>query len=168
MSWPEIEQSRASSLEPLSDIAGWALLRFSLWRQELALSGGGGPMAWLLLTILIGWMVWKAAALARASRRAAKRGEEPPAARGTDSEFYRIEDHLGRAELGRKRWEAPAAWVERIAEGLGETKSARLRSLAALHSRYRFDPRGLSAAERASLKAGVSDWLALDGDRIRG
>jgi hypothetical protein len=159
-SWPEVERSRSSLLEPLSDLASWARLHISLWRARLAQSSGRGPAAWLLLLALTAWIFWKASALLRASRRAPGESVNATVASGADSEFYLIEDRLARSGLGRQPWEAPAAWIERISAALGAAKTEPLRPLLRLHYRYRFDPRGLDSSERQALKAGTRDWIS--------
>ena len=159
-SWPEIERSRSSFLEPLNDRLSWARLRFALWRAGLARSGGHGPAAWLLLSALTAWIFWKAAAVFRASRRADRESESAPVFSGADSEFYEIEAHLGRSGFARGSSEAPAAWIERISTELGSSAAAPLRPLLRLHYRYRFDPEGITAAEREELKAGARGWLS--------
>ena len=159
-SWPEIERGRGSFLEPLSDRLSWARLRFSLWRVKLTESSGRGPAAWFLLLGLAAWIVWKASAVLKASRRADRERGSAAAAAGADSEFYEIETLLDRAGLGRRPWEAPAAWTERIASDLNAAAAAGLRPLLRLHYRYRFDPEGITAEERRELKAGTADWLS--------
>ncbi|MBI3551409.1 MAG: transglutaminase domain-containing protein [Elusimicrobia bacterium] len=165
LSWPEIEQGRASRLEPLSDMVSMLRLRVSLWRWRAAASTGRGrgPLAWLLLLALAGWFFWKASALFKASRSAPGEFAALPAPSGVDSEFYLIEERLEKSGLGRRPWEAPAAWVERIASDLGASRTEPLRLLLSLHYRYRFDPEGISGEERKALRTGSRDWLSAAG-----
>ncbi len=71
---------------------------------------------------------------------------------GLDSEFYQIESRLAACGVLREPGEALADWLERA---LSEPSVAELRpvlqQLLRLHYRYRFDPHGLSEAERKSL-----------------
>ena len=45
-----------------------------------------------------------------------------------------------------------AAWLERIAPNIPSTKQQTIHEALRLHQRYRFDPDGLSAAERSRLR----------------
>jgi len=65
---------------------------------------------------------------------------------GEDSEFYAVEKSLPRREAS----ETHAAWLERIEKSLNDAQP--LREALPLHQRYRFDPDGISAAERDRLR----------------
>jgi protein-glutamine gamma-glutamyltransferase len=92
-------------------------------------------------------------------QRRRRRGDKNAAARravewpGLDSEFYEIEKLLAQRGLPRGRNEALADWLERAAAdpSLADLKSP-LRDLLRLHYRYRFDPKGLSGADRDELR----------------
>jgi hypothetical protein len=159
-SWSDVEQSRGSRLEPLSDLISWARLRAARLRSRWSQSDGRGLTAWLLLLALAGWIFWKASALVKDSRRAAGASAGAPAVRGADSEFFAVEKELARAGLGRRSEEAPAAWLERIADAVGAAEIAPLRALLALHYRHRFDPVGLRPDEREELRRSAESWLA--------
>jgi hypothetical protein len=51
------------------------------------------------------------------------------------------------------------AWLARVARQHAGISVAPLQDLLQLHYRYRFDPDGLSAAERARLATGARNWL---------
>jgi transglutaminase-like putative cysteine protease len=157
--WPGIERERGSAFEALEDLFSWAGLGLVRFRVRLAGADGRGPLAWVLLLALAGWTAWKGVSVARASRRAAGRDGDGTAVAGSDSELYVIEARLGREGLGRRPEESPAAWIERIAADLGSAAGP-LRALVRLHCRYRFDPLGISAAERGELRSGARVWLA--------
>lgn len=158
-SWGDVEQSRGSRFEFLSDLTSWASLHVSRWRSRLSQANGRGLTAWLLLLALAGWIVWKASALVKDSRRVDGEKSSARAMRGADSEFFAIERYLGRAGFGRRPEEAPTAWLDRIEDVVGAEKVSPLRPLLALHYRYRFDPAGLSAEERAELRGAARAWL---------
>jgi hypothetical protein len=157
--WGEVENARASRLEFLGDAAAWAHLLLAGGRVRLARSGGRGLVAWLALAALAGWIIWKAIGLIRSSREAA--GADAPArgVAGADSEFFAVAKRLELAGLGRRPEEAPASWIDRLEAAVGAAKVAPLRPLLALHYRYRFDPLGLSADERETLRRSVAAWL---------
>jgi hypothetical protein len=78
--------------------------------------------------------------------------------RGTDSDFFRIESHLRERGHVRAPQEVTPQWLARLAAA--DVDTAGLAELVALHYRYRFDPEGLAAEERAALAARVEEWLA--------
>jgi hypothetical protein len=63
--------------------------------------------------------------------------------------------------LQRYPWEALSIWLNRIERTAGPTVPLDIprRSLA-LHYRYRFDPRGLSASEKSRMTSMISAWLS--------
>jgi protein-glutamine gamma-glutamyltransferase len=135
----------------MSDTWWWARFQFSKLRwgqthlREYIFIGLLPVLALLLFQIV------------RQRRR--RRGDKNAAARravewpGLDSEFYEIEKLLAQRGLPRGRNEALADWLERAAAdpSLADLKSP-LRDLLRLHYRYRFDPKGLSGADRDELR----------------
>jgi hypothetical protein len=81
--------------------------------------------------------------------------------KGGDSEFYRVEQRLTEQGLGRRAHETSQDWLARLESGATLDTSS-LVEMAELHNRYRFDPLGLSEAQRALLKDAASTWLALN------
>ena len=71
---------------------------------------------------------------------------------GADSELYLVEQALARKGLGRAAAETVTGWLARIGAALPAGCDGRLREVALLHYRYRFDPAGLPATERAVLR----------------
>jgi hypothetical protein len=76
---------------------------------------------------------------------------------GLDSEFYAVERSLARRGLERQAAESVGAWLNRI-RGRAANPD-KLRRLASLHLKYRFDPQGLTADERDGLRADASEYL---------
>jgi hypothetical protein len=108
--------------------------------------------------ILIGLVPVLLLLLIQILRQRKKRGEVKGAGRrmvwpGLDSEFYQIEKQLAGRGMIRGANEPLAEWLERAAAdpSLADLK-APLRALLRLHYRYRFDPNGLSEANREELK----------------
>jgi len=159
-SWGAVEDARASRLEFLGDAAAWAHLILATGRVRLARSDGRGLVAWLALAVLAGWIIWKAIGLVRSSREAAGADAPGLGVAGADSEFFAVARRLERAGLGRRPEEAASSWLDRLEAGAGSAKVAPLRPLLALHYRYRFDPLGLSADERETLRRRAAAWLA--------
>lgn len=151
--WSQVEAARAPMWQPLRDALSWARERI---RRELR--GGASEFlrrrgVWVLLPLLT-FLAWRIAADLRGARLRRRVPATPPAP-GSDSEFLEIERRLAAQGVGRRPWETIDAWLERLAALPGRAEAAgALRPLAALHERYRFDPRGLNAAERLLLAEG--------------
>ncbi|MBU2573426.1 MAG: transglutaminase-like domain-containing protein [Elusimicrobia bacterium] len=160
-SWSDAEKSRAASLEPLRDFGSW--LKFGALR---ALWGSAGErlrrqLVWLLLPAGL-WLVWKfrkgLGRLTLNRLRGIKDAAVP--VQGWDSDLYKVEKRLRAKALGRRPWEPFTAWARRVGPSLrDEAAASRLKALAALHDRYRFDPAGLGAGERETLKNGAETLL---------
>jgi len=72
---------------------------------------------------------------------------------GADSEFYQLEQRLAARGLRREIGETLTPWLARtMREPAFRTISQPLHDLVELHYRYRFDPQGLSRAEREKLR----------------
>jgi transglutaminase-like putative cysteine protease len=156
-SWNRLEAGRASWFEPLSDFWSWLRYQFSQWRWGQ--SGLRQYLLWLLIPLAL-VLLWR---IFFRKRRIPPETTGDAAwvqthLHGSDSEFYFIEHRLGRRGLARFPGETLTAWCLRIEpamDGAGES----LRSIIALHYRYRFDPQGLAPADRQSLNTLVLDWL---------
>ena len=157
--WARTEQQNASFWEPLTDRWSRAWFAFSKWRWY------GGTGEWqnyflLALIALIALLAWRLLSQQRRRRRDdGVLAGESLAWPGLDSEFYRVEARLKDAGLGRREGETFADWLGRI-EPLTTIPLAPVKHLLGLHYRLRFDPAGLSEAERVTLRNDVSAWLA--------
>lgn len=157
--WARTEEQNASFWEPLSDRWSRAWFAFSKWRWY---GGAGEWQNWLLLALLglVALLAWRLLARQRRQRKSlVELSPESLHCPGLDSEFYHVEARLGELGLGRREGETFADWLTRI-EPLATQPLAPLRALLALHYRLRFDPTGLSEAERVALRSGVGAWLA--------
>ena len=107
-----------------------------------AVVGGAG-----VLVALLAFFIWR---LFRGKRAAAQASLGGPARTfaGADSEFYAVEACLG----SRAPHESLGEWIARLAPTLDATVREALAALVPLHYRYRFDPRGIDAAERRTLR----------------
>jgi hypothetical protein len=160
-SWVATEAARATSWEKVSDAWSRVWFEFSKWRW------GKGEwkryLIWLVIP-LIGLTVWRLMTQkqwSRARQKAAANGSVL-AQLGLDSEFYLIEQKLLELGLGRRDGETLAAWLARVGRegGIG---TAGLTELLTLHYRLRFDPAGLSAAERVALRSEAMEWVGRNG-----
>ncbi len=150
--WADADQSESSILEPVHDLWSFAGFLFSRWRWSEEDNGIGRYAAWLLIPLVL-LLVWRLYSRRRVGRGATAPPPAPTFVRpGQHSEFYLIAERLRAAGLGRQGDEPPSAWFERI-------HATDLAQILDLHYRYRFDPSGLSAIERAKLSAQADAWL---------
>jgi transglutaminase-like putative cysteine protease len=150
--WAETERSESSFLEPAYDLWSFAVFLFSKWRWGEDDNGVGRYAAWLLIPLVL-LLVWRLYSRRRVGREPAASGPAVAVVRpGQDSEFYLIAERLQSAGLGRRPTESQSAWIDRI-------HATELAPILNLHYRYRFDPTGLDATERAALRAQTEVWL---------
>jgi hypothetical protein len=72
-----------------------------------------------------------------------------------------VERRLGQLAFPRAPGESLTRWLTRVETARPPgVATAALSALLVLHYRYRFDPAGLGAAERAALDSGSRAWLA--------
>jgi hypothetical protein len=155
-SWVAVEGRKASFLDTLSDLRSWLGLQFEklFWRQANLRQ----YVLWTLspvIMVLLYYIIFQRRAKARAAAKKVA-AEAPVIWPGHDSAFYRLEHALATRGLPRQPPEALADWLERaLAEPALVELRAPLRELLRLHYRYRFDPPGLSDAEKTSLVTNV-------------
>jgi transglutaminase-like putative cysteine protease len=168
--WAAIENETASWWSPLADLWSWTRFRLS------QLGGAGGEErttlimigAALLVGLWFGWRLYRQRQLMVYGKRGPAAGGNAPA-QGTDSELYLLERALAQAGLGRAPGETVLMWLSRIEARLPEElRGAGAGEIAALHYRYRFDPAGLTSAERERLRertlAALTLWSTRAGN----
>jgi hypothetical protein len=136
---PDWFAEEASSLAPLwekvADFFRWAAYRWSQREEFEASDAWWGVLA--ALVALLGWRLLRGKRVARGGAAAVVERAYP----GRDSELYEVLKPLPPREPG----ETLSAWLARVAPG-------RFDEALRLHQRYRFDPAGISAQERARLR----------------
>jgi hypothetical protein len=160
-SWTGTEEAAASSWQPMYDLWSWLVFRVSQWRWHEIGDWLSRRIAWLLVPIVLifAWRLFLAKRVVRpeAARRPSAEAHKWP---GHDSEFYLIERRLSDIGLGRHPWEPVSNWVRRLRIAHpGVMWTDPLGSIASLHSRFRFDPLGVSETEREALRAMARSWL---------
>jgi hypothetical protein len=158
-SWVKAEGEKKSPFQFLSD--AWSGLGFQLAKLRWGQTHLRQYILWALvpvLALLLYQIIFR-------SRRQRLRGKTTGAETandwpGLDSEFYEVERQLSRRGAARRPEEPLSAWILRVAEqpafaGFENT----LRDLLRLHYRLRFDPAGLSAPERETLRSGARACL---------
>jgi transglutaminase-like putative cysteine protease len=160
--WATIEEAATPGYKIISDL--WSLCRFKLSQglAHLRRSGQIKHLWWLIIPLA--FIVVRR--LLRIKRSQGLDAGEPAGAgagvvaAGSDSEFYSIEKTLTNSGLVRHPSETLQNWIKRLQKD--PAAPARLNKLGAvltLHYRYRFDPQGINATERAALKSGAQAWL---------
>lgn len=132
---------------------------FTRWRDRERTGGLPDGLVWVLipLFILLGWRLYAKKRVARRNPAGAPRATITP---GADSEWYRIARRLEELGMARHPGETQSRWVARL-DGAGErpVSTGSLRPILDLHDHYRFDPVGVSDADKETLKSGVHAWL---------
>ena len=157
-SWTEIEGKRLSSWQFISDTVSWLGFQFAKFRN-----GQTHLRPYLLISLVpvLGYFLYQIIFHRRrhqpaASAKAALSANWP----GLDSEFYLLEQAMGRRGLIRQRGESLTHW---LTQSSNDPAVARLRQplqqLVRLHYRHRFDPQGLSKADREALRRQARDCL---------
>jgi len=155
-SWNAIEKKNSSWLRPIKDFFS------DLWFQFSKLRWGSTDfrkyLIWLpapLIVIALVSFVWR-----KQWRQKKSRVDADTVARdwpGLDSEIYEVERALASRGLERRSHESWRAWHDRIDEHTAD--GASLRTLIALHGKYRFDPNGLSDLERSALRGNARAYV---------
>jgi len=157
--WMEAEREAVSSFT-VGDLWSWGGYLFARWRWSEREDRLTGSVGWLLvpLFLLLAWRLYSRRRITRRPARVPRGVRAIP--RGADSAFYDVERTLARLAFPRAPAEPLSVWLRRIASaGLPGLDTARLPALLALHYRYRFDPVGLAAEERAVLASEARTWL---------
>jgi len=165
-SWRTIEEDAASIVEPLYDLVSWLAFKFSQFRWHERKGGITKHIGWLLIPLLL--------LLARRlySRKRVRHVKEAHTKKsrvaikpGEDSQFYLIQQRLIDLGYVHYPWEPLSSWIQRIADAQPSPVSTEsLHSILALHYRYRFDPEGITHAEKEALTSRVHIWLEQHAD----
>ena len=156
--WIAEEDEHASPFQFISDFQSWVeyeILKFF----EYSHNNVREYIFWTLIPALA-FLLYR---IFRGSRRYKKTEEEVERHTwpGLDSEFYQLEQKLAQNGLPRERGESLSAWLQRA---MNDAHLAGLRqsleNILLLHYRYRFDPHGLSPAERQKLRQEVESFLS--------
>jgi hypothetical protein len=153
-SWVAIEGQRTSFPPWLSDFWFWArfdVARFKAWWSQ---ANSRQYILWVLIPVMV-CMLYQIVfrrGRARKMQKQTVKASAPISWAGLDSEFYLLEGKLAERGVPRQSSEALSDWLARVlAEPALADLRTRLQTLLGLHYRHRFDPRGLSAKERAAL-----------------
>jgi len=158
-SWIAIE-SRNAPLDWLSDLWSWTVFQFEKLRWGE--SNLQQYILWMfvpVILVLLFFILFRRRQRARAGGKTTP--EETAVWPGRDSAFYRLEAALAARGLPRQPPELLSAWLERtLTEPALAAQRGPLRELLQLHYRHRFDPHGLSSAQKQSLTQNTEAVLA--------
>ncbi len=159
--WGALEAAAASWWEKPYDILSWLVHKFSRWRWSSEEEESSTNLLWLIVP-LVAILLWRLVRTQRFSGRL--RGErrhlDRRAQPGADSDVYPLIRLLEKRGIARADGEPLGRWLRRLqrradADGIDEIVA----EILPVHYRYRFDPEGLSAEERITLKRCVRRWL---------
>ncbi|MCX6897513.1 MAG: DUF4129 domain-containing transglutaminase family protein [Verrucomicrobia bacterium] len=158
--WGGMEDAEASVFQSLGDLISSLQYRFARWRYYGDRAALINALLWFV-PILMLWFSWR---LFWKKRRVRLQGhrqrEQRPRYAGADSEFYLIEKHLTQAGLPRREGEPLGEWLRRLeAARRAGMRIPSLEEIVVLHYAYRFDPLGITAAQRRELKSRAESWL---------
>ena len=150
--WLEVEESEASSLQPLQDFLSnnWFLLQQWLNDQELEDYQHEMYLLGIFLMIIFLWRITNSEQVKLSETHIDNLIAGP--ALGKESPFFNIEQQLLMMGYSRNRGELMRKWLIRI-------ERPDLLPLLAVHNRWRFDPRGISITEKRELYEHVRNWL---------
>ena len=152
-SWVAEEEKHASPLQFLSDFWSWIQFQFSKLRwgqshlQQYTL--------WALVPVfgLLLYQIIFRRGRKRPRRKPGREMDEAMSWPGLDSEFYQLERKLAERGVARQPNELLSHWLSRaLADPVLVDLRIPLQELLRLHYCYRFDPHGLSAEERETLR----------------
>jgi protein-glutamine gamma-glutamyltransferase len=157
--WVDVEDQGRPWWTTLADWGSWARFGFATWQERASAEQKGLVFGLIGLAVIV-WLGWRLLQGKGAPQRSdvAQAPEMTIARNGLDSEFFAIEQQLGKLGFARLTHETVVDWLARIGGEL-PGNAVELRDLALLHYRYRFDPHGLAENERNDLARRASAWL---------
>jgi hypothetical protein len=160
-SWIGVEHERRSAFQFLSD--AWSRVFFEFSKFRWGQSNLRQILLWTIVPILI-LLLYQIIFRSKRRRAAPKSATaaRPVIWPGLDSEFYQLENLLTRKGHARQPNEPLYAWLNRnVSDPALARFNAPLRQILSLHYKYRFDPAGIQAAERETLRSEVARCLSI-------
>ncbi|MGA1825696.1 MAG: DUF4129 domain-containing transglutaminase family protein [bacterium] len=159
--WIDHEENTAFKGRFFIDFLSWIRFKISAWRWQEEKSHLLNYMGWLLAALILYYAAKlygnkKVTRITKEQKSKNALNENP----GHDSEFYLIEKRLHEMGFERYPWETLSSWIERVKDSHPPTIPCEtLAVILDLHYRYRFDPKGITPAEKAALTSSVHAWL---------
>ncbi|MGD9114967.1 MAG: transglutaminase-like domain-containing protein, partial [Desulfobacterales bacterium] len=161
-SWKSIEKAAAPEWQVLADLWSWCRFKLSRAWGWLRQSRIFGYLWWLVVPLVLipARRLFRKKRVQRIDARTSHQTADACIPAGTDSEFYLIEEALKKMGFKRDPAETLRNWIGRLPDMQAASYLMDdLKPILNLHYRYRFDPRGISASEKASLKSDTQAWL---------
>lgn len=167
--WIAQENAMVSMWGKVGDFFSWG--QFQLGMVVRSLRESEMFQYWWILAVLWGlWALWRQWRSGSNIKRAKLQAKSTTAVDlvipGTDSVFYQIEQRLTEQGWTRQPSETFKQWLDRIdaswqvKNGELDCSLAELKTLLALHYRYRFDPVKMDASEQEKLRSQLQSWLS--------
>lgn len=160
-SWGDLEDASAPWWESGYDVLSWLMFQFSSWRWSRGEEGPNTDLLWLLVPLVL-ILSWRFARTERVSKRRRKaktvvyQGKRP----GDDSELYALIAALEKRGFVRDPGQPLGEWLDRLCvRNEVSGVDTIVTEMLPVHYRYRFDPEGISAADRKALQQRVRAWL---------
>jgi hypothetical protein len=161
-SWVSIEDAAAPGWEFITDALSWGRFKLTQGLVYLKENGGIHYLWWLFIPVMLILLrrFYRRKKMQRLDVEKSAATPTPKVLAGSDSEFFAIEKVLHKAGFVRNPSDPPQTWFRRLKKSLPSAQWLDdLRPILALHYRYRFDPKGIQAAERTILKSDSLAWL---------
>ncbi|MCP4695329.1 MAG: transglutaminase domain-containing protein [Gammaproteobacteria bacterium] len=151
--WGEQEKQAADWWEPAYDYSAWLGYLISKWRWRVEEEEDSSTwFIWLLIPLVI-ILLWRLSGRKKTMKgKNTSFGEKQIPVPGMDSAFFHIVRHVETSHP-RGKGEPLTNWLARI------KAAPRIRDMLALHNRYRFDPAGITEAEKTALVRRVGDYF---------
>jgi hypothetical protein len=161
-SWVAIENAAVPDLQVLSDLWSWCSFNLSRAWWWLRQSRIFAYLWWLLLPVVLipARRLLRKRRIKRSDTPTPEQAKDTYTPAGMDSDFYLIEKALIKAGYARDPAETLQNWIGRMPENQHACRlRGDLKSILMLHYRYRFDPQGISPAEKEALTSKTRTWL---------
>lgn len=157
--WIDADRDSLSLLQPLQDWLQGVAYDWQRWQGSESGRRIVQLLAWVTLGALAAFLwfrVFRGGRRHQGARSVAMSASHP----GLDSEWFSLEPALGERVGARSADTTPRVWWKRARSEFPGEVARLVDRILELHYRLRFDPRGLTAAERDDLRLGVRECKA--------
>jgi transglutaminase-like putative cysteine protease len=162
VAWAALEEeAQSSAWQPFYDGLSWLYYQFLRlrWMETNDSKANNHQLLWLIAPLFL-LLLWRFSRRSRLSSNVKSTEQSLDLAhpQGLDSAFFQVMAAL-ESQYPRRRGQSSSAWLKALAE-TAQVDTRALDQLLVLHNRYRFDPNGLSDAEKQQLMQVARHWLA--------
>lgn len=157
--WAEAEAGQSNFLRPLFDLITNTNFVFQVWRNDQKLEDYQVHLYVIgtILALILAWRIMTSEQVI--INKPADSAPETPNWTGADSPFLKLEELLQAAGYLRGQGELLAPWLSRIGY-------AHLIGLLRIHNQWRFDPNGISPAQKTQLADDVNMEMVQISERL--